>query len=153
MNVLCFSKLPLLASQLINFDQLFQRAHVFRLRSIKALVITLRNKLVQRNLPWFLGFVGEGSELLWIHSQFTRHLDMSMAQVESPPCFEPRLQFRGDAFHIVKVVFVKGITDVAVQDSTYLGLSMPPFNPAIRPSTSQTDAVSCCDKPSAIAVV
>jgi len=41
-----------------------------------------------------------------IHSEFTGHLDVCVAQVEAVPCFKPRLQLRGDAFHVASIVFV-----------------------------------------------
>jgi hypothetical protein len=111
-SVLGLSILLPFAPNLVSFDQLFQRTHVLWFRVTEALVITLRDKLLQRNHPRFLLLVGQGPELLRIHSQFASHLDVRVAQLEAPSCLKPRLRLRGDAFHVAAVVFSRQITAV-----------------------------------------
>ena len=74
-------RLPLVTPSLlvfVVFDALLKRTDHFRRAELVCLVVTLRDELSQRCLPWTSFGVREAPELLWIEPKFSGHLHRGM---------------------------------------------------------------------------
>jgi hypothetical protein len=59
---------------------------------MKAFAVACRNELREGKLPGLLPMVGEAATFLRVQPQFTRHLDMQIAQVKALLGFRPRVE-------------------------------------------------------------
>src|ERR1700730_5359585 len=84
--------LPRLFLCRLRRDRFFDASNNIRPPPAKAFEIKGLYEFGQRHLPWLLVMIVQLPELLWVHPQLTRHLNVLMRQVELASCFDPRLQ-------------------------------------------------------------
>jgi hypothetical protein len=74
--------LPRLFLRLLRRDRFFDASNNIRPPLAKAFEIKRLYEFRQRQLPWLLVMVVQLPELLWVHPQLTRHLNVLMRQLE-----------------------------------------------------------------------
>lgn len=76
------------------------------------LEVELFNVLRQGDLPRLVPVIGHASQLLGVHSKFSRHLHLGMGKVEPLASIDPRLEFRRELLplaHIVTLHTTRGL--------------------------------------------
>jgi hypothetical protein len=77
---------------LLPLRGLGERNDLRRSLPVKTFLVTLRNELWERELPGLLPMVGESAEFFRVQTQFTRHLDVQIAQVKALLGFRPGVE-------------------------------------------------------------